>query len=112
MSYSCGKDGSTHPTFSITSKHLFDKFDPVDNGHISGWLNFSITLRSRRHSIDTEASATLKGRRGFRVYAATLREDLVVLGGFLIHPTTTNMNIAWQQSDPFLPFAIQRCVAS
>ena len=63
------------------------------NGHISGWLNFSITLRSRRHSIDTEASATLKGRRGFRVDAVTLREDLVVLGGFLRRPTTTNMNI-------------------
>ncbi len=24
----------------------------------------------------------------------TLREDIVVLGGFLRHPTTTNMNIA------------------
>ena len=59
-----------------------------------GWLKSSITLRSRRHSIDTEASATLKGRRGFRVDAVTLRADLVALGGFLMHPTTTNMNIA------------------
>ena len=26
----------------------------------------------------------------------TLRADLVILGGFLMHPTTTNMNIAVQ----------------
>ena len=73
-----------------------DHCDRVGNGHIkfSGWLNFSITLRARRHSIDTEASATLKGRRGFRVDAVTPRgADLVVLGGFLMYPTTTNMNI-------------------
>ena len=60
---------------------------------LRGDTTFSITLRSRRHSIDTEASATLKGRRGFRVDAVTLREDLLILGGFLMHPTTTNMNI-------------------